>query len=131
MSEIKPPVSVAIVGTGDDGMTPGQDRVLAHTPGDQPNLFVKVITPAMAIFIRAVNLFLVTFSAILSAEGLAATGLDPTGALKSVISVADFKQAVFIAAWLGFVSAFVGTVKNLITVFGQLEGKYPLASGSI
>ena len=128
MSEIKPPVPVTLIGTSDNGLVPTTDRMVAHTvPSDQPNLYVKVITPILAIGIRALNLFLLTFSAVLSAEGLAATGFDPT----NVIKIADFKQAVMVAAWLGFLSAFVGTVKNLITVFGQLEGKYPLASGSI
>lgn len=130
------PVAIAIVGTGstgtgDGGIVPSPVRMEAVTPGQQPNLFVKVITPVMAILIRAIYLFLVTFSAILSAEGLAATGLDPTGVIKNVISVADFKQAVMLAAWLGFIAAFLGTVKNLVTIFGQLEGKYPLATGSI
>jgi hypothetical protein len=123
VSEIKPPVSVAVIGgTGDGGMTPTDKRVLAHTADDQPNLYVRVVTPIMAIAIRGLNLFLITFSAAL---GLA--GIDPSNS----VNVTDFKQALVFAGWMGLVSAFVGTVKNLITVFGQLEGKYPLGSGSI
>lgn len=122
MSEIKPPVSVALIGTGEGGVAPSDTRFVAHTPEEQPNLYVKVVAPTVAILIRAVNLFLVTFSGVL---GLA--GLDPA----HVLPVQDFKQAVAVAAWSGLSAAFIGTVKNLITVFGQLEGKYPLASGSI
>ena len=122
MSDLKVPMPVAVIATTDNGAVPTDQRFVAHTPDEQPNLYVRVITPLLAIAIRAANLFFIAFTGALSVAGI-----DPTGTVK----VADFKHAIIFAAWSGFVAAFIGTAKNLVTVFGNLEGKYPLSTGSI
>jgi len=119
------PVTISLVGTGTTeggGVAPTPSGTIATTPGTQPNLIINVITPVVAILVRAINLFLVTFSGVIT---LAGVGGD------KVLPVQDVQSALAVAAWAGVSAAGVGTVKNLITVFGRLEGKYPLASGSI
>jgi hypothetical protein len=120
-----PPVTVAMVGTGTgDGsvsapLTPG---TVAKTPDHQPNIVLNVITPAVAVMVRAVTLFLIAFSAALSVAGIGG---------KDIMPVADMQHAIRLAMWMGLSAAGVGTVKNLITIFSGLEGKYPLGTGSI
>ena len=117
-----PPVAISIIGTGDGGVHPTPDKTIAVTPDHQPNLLVQVVTPIVAITVRAINLFLVAFSAALTVAGI---GGD------KILPVADMEHAITLGLWMGLSAAGVGTVKNLITVFGRLEGKYPLGTGSI
>ena len=117
------PVTISIVGTGTGqggGQAPTPDGTIAETPKGQPNLRINVITPALALFIRAAHLFLVTFSGLLTADQLVLDLFDSQG-MGPVIGAARAALAV--------VSA--GFIKDLITIFSRLEGKHPLATGSI
>lgn len=111
------PVSVAIVGTG-DGRLPQQ--TVAVTPDHQPNIIVTFIGPATAIAIRFANAFLVSLSGLVSA-----------GMVTNVIPASDFVHLVGKCAMLSVSIAGYGLIKDLVTVFGKLEGKYPLATGSV
>jgi hypothetical protein len=122
------PVSVAVVGslptmmTGTGTGSPLTTGTVGTTPDHQPNIVLNVITPVVAITVRAVTLFLTTFSAALAVAGVGG---------KDVLPVADMQHAINLAMWMGLSAAGVGTVKNLITIFSGLEGKYPLGTGSI
>ena len=119
----KAPVTISIVGTGDGaggGVAPTPSGTVAVTPDHQANLLINVVNPAIAIVVRAATLFLTTFVGLLTAAGI---GVGPAGQ--------DFQHVLASAAMASFIVAGMGTLKNLVTVFGRLEGKYPLATGSI
>lgn len=107
------PIRVAVIGTGTGSGGPTQ--IIAQTPGRLPNIIVQVIPPARAIAIRFVYAFL---TALLGVEGLTATG---------VAHAETFEQKAILA--LGMAVASFG--KDLLTIFGKLEEKYPLLSGGI
>lgn len=114
------PVTVAIIGTGDGSKLPS--GTVASTPGaHEPNIVVKVVTPIVAIMVRFGNDFCVSFSASLLAGGLT----------EKVLPHTDFNGLVAGAAFLAACVAGVGAVKNSATVFGGLEKRFPLASGSV
>lgn len=114
-------VTVSIVGTestAGGGVAPTPSGTIAKTPAGQPNLLINVVPPAVAILVRAANIFVATLLATLTA-GAAGAVSAPTGSA--------FKAALVTAG----IAAFYETLKNLVTIFGRLEGKYPLATGSI
>lgn len=113
------PVQVAIVATGDKSrLSTGTE---AETPGaHQPNIIVNVVGPLFAVSIRFANTFLTVLLGLV------------TGALAShVIPYHDFIDLVLKCAGLSVAGAGIGLIKDLITIFGKLEGKYPLATGNI
>lgn len=90
------------------------------TPDHQPNIVVNVVTPIIAIASRFITSFLTALLGIL------------TGAMATqVITATDFLHLVYKCAGLALAGAVIGLIKDLITVFGKLEGKYPLATGSV
>lgn len=113
------PVQVAIVGTGDASRLPS--GVEAVTPGaHMPNVVTRVVTPLLALFIRLVNVFLPVFSGIL------------LGAMASdAITASDFLHLVYKCAGLSLAGTSISFLKDLITIFGKLEQKYPLLTGSV
>lgn len=121
------PVKVVVIGTGDgkgDGKgAPLTSDTVAMTPDHQPNLVVKVIGPALALFVRFINLFLTSF------VGLVVAGMTPAGG--KVLYTSDFMHLVVLCASLALPGAALGFFKDLVTVFGRLEGKYPLATGNV
>lgn len=119
-----PPVQVAIIGTGTgDGGAPLRTGTVAVTPDHQPNLVTTIVPPLVAILVRFVNLFLTTL------VGLVMASMTPAGG--KVLYTSDFVHLVMLCASLALPAAAVGFFKDLITVFGRLEGKYPLATGSV
>jgi len=112
-------MSVTVIGMDDGSRLPS--GVTAETPGaHQPNLIVSVVGPTMAISIRFVNVFLTSLLGIL------------TGAMATdVIPADDFFTLAYKCAGLSVAGAVVGLIKDLITVFGRLEQKNPLLTGSV
>lgn len=117
-----PAEQVTIIG-GTGAGTPIQTGTVVATPDHQPNLVVTVITPAVAIAVRFANLFLTTLL------GLVAAGMTPIGG--KLLYTSDFTHLILLSASLSLPGAGLGLIKDLITVFGKLEGKFPLATGSI
>lgn len=113
------PVVVSLIGTGDSSVLPSGTK--ASTPGaHEPNIVVQVFNPVLAIGIRFVNVFLTSLLGIL------------TGAMATdVIPARDFSHLVLKCAGLSVAGAVVGLIKDLITVFGRLEQKNPLLTGSV
>lgn len=119
MGDQAQPVTISIVGTGNTsggGVAPTPDGTEAVTPGAQPNLLVNVVPPVIAIAVRFVNQFLTAFAGFI--------GVD-------FVSPDLFSLDLRSMALLALSAATIGLLKNLVTVFGRLEGKYPLYTGSI
>lgn len=120
-----PPVTISIVGTGSTtggGVAPTPSGTIAETPNGQPDLLVNVVPPIIALLVRAGNVFITAGLGALTTAGLGATAgaatLPPGTAWKVALTAA-------------LVASGIETAKNLVTIFGRLEGKYPLATGSI
>ncbi len=113
------PMTVAVIGTGDGSKLP--TGAIATTPGEhEPNLIVQVISPLVAIVVRSIN----TYITIL-------VGLIAAGMTSNVIPASDFLHLVLKCAGLAVAGAAFGFLKDLVTVFGRLEQKYPLLTGSV
>jgi len=113
------PVTISIIGTGTGdggGVAPTPNGTIAEMPGEQTNLLVNVVPPVIAIAVRFVNQWLTAFAGFI--------GVD-------VIQPDLFSLDLRGMALLALSAAAIGLIKNLITVFGRLEGKYPLSTGSI
>lgn len=121
-TEVVKPLHTTIIGTGDGGFIP--PGTLATTPGDsQPNIIVTIVTPMFAVFVRFVHSFLTIL------VGLVTAGMTPAG--QHVLKADDFWHLVTSCATLSVAGAGVGLIKDLITIFGRLEGKYPLLTGNV
>lgn len=112
-------VTVSIVGTGTTeggGVAPTPSGTIAKVPDPtQPDLRINVVTPTIAIAVRFVHLFLITLVGLMGSEQI------------GVIDVGGLREQALVA----LSAAGVGFLKDLVTVFGRLEGRYPLVTGSI
>ena len=116
-------VSVAVIGTGpvSGGSVPLATGSVATTPSPhQPDIRLVVITPMVAIFVRFANTYFTTL-----------VGLVGAGLMSDAIPAADFLHLVLRCAQLSVAGAGFGLLKDLVTVFGRLENKYPLMTGSV
>lgn len=112
-------VKVTMIGTGDGSkVEPGT----VVTSGLSANMQVGLIRPVVALAVRFVHLYLTTFVGLLTAAGVGA---------ETFAVDATFQQVVAASALSSLIVSGVGTLKDLVTVFGNLEHKYPLATGSI
>lgn len=127
------PVHVAVIGTGagDRGSAVLQPAPLTsgilETPGAQPNVFLEVVRPGFAIFIRFVHTFLVSFVGLITTAGIGVAAADAGSAVASI----PLEVVLKTASWSSLIIAGVETLKNLVTIFGKLENKYPLWTGNI
>lgn len=117
------PVRVTVIGTGDGSRL--EKGTVAVTDGEhQPNVVINdVISPALAIGIRAGNLFLQTL------VGLLVAAMTPAGA--DLLYTSDFVHLLGTCASLSVPVTILGSLKDLITVFGRLEQKFPLLTGKV
>jgi hypothetical protein len=118
MVDEKAPVTISIVGTGTGtggGMAPTPSGTVAVTPGDQPNLRINVVPPVVAIAVRFIHMFFVTFASLIGGDAL------------DIIDLGGLQMKALVA----LSAACGGAVKDLVTVFSRLEGRFPLLSGSI
>lgn len=113
------PVVVTVV--GNDGLVKGTQAV---TPPDQPNIVLNVVPKAVAIVVRTAHLYGVTFAGMLGAGTMTPEG-------QRLLYTADFAHLVLTCASLSMPIAIVGLVKDLVTVLGKLEEKYPLLTGGV
>ncbi len=109
-------VQMAVIGTGDGGLKPGQ----IVTPSTQPNVVLTVITPLAALLIRTANTYLTMM-----------VGLVTAGMTTDVIPYADFQGLLAVSAKLAISGTAIGFAKDLITIFGRLETKFPLLTGNV
>lgn len=117
------PVAVTVIGHGPvtGGSAPMETGLVATTPApNQPNLLVTVVTPIAAVCIRFINTYLTVL-----------TGLVAAGMTSDIIPHTDFFELVVSCAGLSIAGAGVGLLKDLVTIFGRLEGKFPLLTGNV
>jgi hypothetical protein len=115
------PVAVTVIDTGSHGDQTLPDKVIATTADiGTPNLIVTVVGPVMALFVRFVNVFLTSLVGVITAAS--ATNLIPA---------TDFFDLLWKSATLCVAGAGIDLLKNLVTIFGRLESKYPLLTGSV
>ena len=117
------PIPVTVIGTGSisGGPAPMKTGTVATTAAPhQPNLLVTVISPLMAIVIRFINTYLTIL-----------VGLVAAGMTSDVIPHSDFISLVMKCLGLSVAGAGVGFLKDLVTVFGRLEEKFPLLTGNV
>lgn len=120
MSSAEPmgPLQVTVIGTGDANKI--DSGTVGTTPKGEPNMIVTVINPVVAILVRFGNAFLTILSGLIAAE-----------MVTNVIPYTDFGSLVIACAKLSVSGAGVGLIKDLVTVFGRLEHKFPLLTGSV
>jgi hypothetical protein len=120
--ETQTPVVVTMIGngTGDGGM-PVPDGTTLKTPDNRPDVTFNVVSRALAIGIRALNVFLTVF---LSLSGIGNIAHAVSG---SALPAIDFNSAV----WFAVLAALGEGAKSLLTITTGLEKKYPLGTGSI
>lgn len=58
-------------------------------------------------------------------------GLLSAGMTTNLIPSSDFIHLVFKCATLSLAGAALGLLKDIVTIFGKLEQKYPLGTGSV
>lgn len=106
------PVQALVIGSTGDG---GTVQKTIQTPDGQPNIIIQVVSPMLAILVRFVNSFLVMLVSLVSA-----------GMTTNIIPAKDFWDLVVKCATLSVAGAGLGFLKDLVTVFGNLEKKFPL-----
>lgn len=116
---VVPPVTVTVIGEAAAG-APLTTGTQATTPDHQPNLVVQVINPVIALLVRFANVYI----------GMV-VGLLGTAMTSNAIPAPDFYHLVLKCAGLALGGAIVLSLKDIVTIFGRLEQKYPLASGSV
>lgn len=113
------PVVVSVIGTGDGSKLPS--GTVATTPGaHEPNIVVRVVTPILALAIRFVNVYIGSLVGIL---GAAMTS--------NIIPAHDFYHLLLKCAGLAVAGSVILLLKDIVTVFGGLEKRFPIASGSV
>ena len=116
------PIEITVIGTG-----PGTDLTgtTAVTQVGSPNLMIsKVISPLMAVLVRFIHAF------GLSLVGLMTAALTPMGQ-EVLVPYTDFLQLLLDCSRLAFAGAALGAIKDVVTIFKNLEGKFPLLTGNI
>lgn len=118
LNDTNSPISVAAIGTGtgDGGVT----KTELVTSGKEPNVILTVVRPLFAILIRFINSYLTML-----------VGLVGAGMVSNIIPASDFIHLVTKCGILSLAGAGFSFLKDLVTIFGNLEKKYPLLTGSI
>ena len=115
------PVHVTMIGTGPASGQYLPSGTVATTPQPgQPNIVLNVVNPLVAVLVRFTNTFLVTLFGLITAS-----------AATNAIPASDFGHLVLKCAGLLIAGAGIGLIKDLITVFGQLEKRFPLLTGNV
>ncbi len=103
MSEDQQDVKMTIVG-------PSQQDVHIETALGEPNIIIQFVQPFVALSIRACTTFLET---LVGGLGVGATGFVPGNVWRNAVLIATSTTAV-------------SAIKNAVTIFTELEKKYPL-----
>lgn len=112
------PLQVTVIGTGDGKLI--DTGTVGTTPKGAPNMIVTVVTPVVALLVRFIYAYL---SALV---GMVMAGMSTT-----IIPWTDFTDLLMKCLTLSLAGPVIALLKDLITIFGRLEHKFPLASGSV
>lgn len=119
---------VAVSTGGGNALQPGT-QVEVVTPAAQPNIAVQVIGPVAAVAARFGHLYLVTLLGIVTA-GLATGTTDPNNTT-ALLHYTDFADLVWKSAAFSVATPAIGLLKDLVTIFGKLEQKFPFLTGQV
>lgn len=119
---------VAVSTGGGDSLQPGT-KVDAVTSAAHPNIAVQVIGPVAAVAIRFGHLYLVTLLGIVTA-GLATGSTDQSNA-SALLHYTDFADLVWKSASFSLAAPGIGLLKDLVTIFGRLEERFPFLTGQV
>lgn len=114
------PLPVVLVGVRENEGAPIQNGQVIETPDHQPNLVARVIAPIVAIAVRFANAYLT-----------ALVGLVTVGLTTDMLPATDFLHLVIKCAGYSLAGPCVSLIKDLITIFGKLERKFPLLTGNV
>lgn len=95
-------------------------EIKVDTPDHLPDVIIKVVSPIAALLVRFINNYLTMLVSLVSA-----------GMATDIIPAADFIHLVIACAKLSLATAGLALLKDLVTIFGKLEGKFPLLTGSV
>lgn len=125
MDEVK---VVAVSTGGGQSLQPGT-KIEAVTPAAQPNIAVQVIGPLAAVVVRFGHLYLVTLLGIITG-GLAVGSTDPNNTT-ALLHYIDFADLLWKSAAFSLTTPVIGLLKDLITIFGKLEARFPFLTGQV
>jgi hypothetical protein len=91
-------------------------HVLATTPGNQPNVYVEVIAPVLAVAIRAARAFYAAFAGVFLAS---IAGVDQ-------FEAATVGGALKAAALTGVMAGIVSAVTNTGEILARIDQKFPI-----
>jgi hypothetical protein len=115
-----PLLQATVVTAGD---IPSTVTALATTPNSFPNIAITVVRPVVALLVRFGNAFGTQWL------GLVAASFTPAGG--KLLYTNDFLHMAVLCASLAFPGAAVASAKDLVTIFGKLETKFPLLTGNV
>jgi len=92
---------------------------------------VQVIGPIMAIAIRFGHLYFLTLSGIIGGAITANALAGSASQQQMLIHYADFGDLVWKSAQLSVAVPGVGLIKDLVTIFGKLEQRFPFLTGNV
>ncbi len=118
------PINVTVIGTGPGSLPRSEVMIPAMTPEGLPNLRIDVVRPLVAMSIRFGHIYLTIL------VGLVTAGITPKGA-EILMPVGDFRDLLWNCSLLAISGAVVDLLKNLVTIFGRLENKYPFLTGNV
>jgi len=118
-------VKVVAVGGSGTGMIAGQ-QIEGVTPSGSPNVAVQVIGPIVAILVRNIHLFLIAFAAAATTAGLSHVEGAPV-----VIPWTDASDLLWKCSYTAGVGTAWGILKDVTTLFGRLEQKFPFLTGNV
>lgn len=95
--------------------------VTATTPGDMPNIRVKVMSAASIVLVRTIRTFLQTFVAGL--VGGAAAGNVPL--VSDALAASSFDERVAAAGYLALIAAFIAAVQNILELVSKVDESLP------
>lgn len=114
-------VKVVAVGGAGTGLFPGT-QVEAVTPAGTPNIAVHVIGPAVALLVRFAHLFGLTWLALMALGGM--TGQE-------ILPWTDLSQLATKCAYAASITAGMGAAKDIVTLLGKLEQRFPFLTGNV
>lgn len=114
-------VKVVVAAGSGTGLHPGQE-ISAVTPGHAPNIAVQVIGPAMAVLVRFLHLFGLTWLALMATGGM--TGQE-------ILPWTDVQQLATKCGYAASITAGMGAAKDIVTLLGKLEQRFPFLTGNV
>lgn len=111
------PVPVTVI---DAGAVKNLEGGVIQTPPGGPNIILNIVSPLVAILVRFAHSYVTMLGGLLAA-----------GMTTDVLPVTEFVDLFWLSAKLSFAGAAVSSIKDIVTILGKLEGKYPLISGGV